>query len=289
MPETSTPALYRSGEGEPLLLLHGFKGTWHQWAQIIPALETGYEVIAPTLPGHHGGPPFEKTGALRLDDAGDAVETQLDALGVGTAHIVGNSMGGGLALELAKRGRARSVVALAPSGGWRADSGESRRLARFFVRQRRLVRAGRAALPMVMGQSATRRLAMRDVMWRGERMAPRAAIDMVMFSMRCAIEGRVIEALFAERAAIDGLEDVRVPTLIAWPEHDRILPMKRHAERFRTEIPGAEFVVLAGTGHVPMWDAPQLVVDTINEFVARQIVAPAPAAPAADAGAPAAG
>jgi pimeloyl-ACP methyl ester carboxylesterase len=270
MTEIVNPGLYRSGAGEPLLLLHGFKGTWHQWEPILASLAGDFEVIAPTLPGHHGGPPFEKTGALRLDDAGDAVEQQLDGLGVGTAHIVGNSMGGGLALELAKRGRARSVVALAPSGGWRADSGESRRLARFFVRQRRLIRAGRATLPMVMARSFSRRLAMRDVMWRGERMSPRAAIEMVRFSTRCAIEGRVIEALFAERAAIDGLEAVRVPTLIAWPQHDRILPMTRHAERFRTEIAGAEFVVLAGTGHVPMWDSPQLVIDTIHGFVTRQ-------------------
>ncbi|HEU0316713.1 MAG TPA: alpha/beta fold hydrolase [Solirubrobacteraceae bacterium] len=273
MTEIVTPGLYRGGQGEPLLLLHGFKGTWHQWAPILPALSASYEVIAPTLPGHYGGPAFEKTGALQMADAGDSVEAQLDDLGVGTAHIVGNSMGGGLALELAKRGRARSVVGLAPSGGWRADSGESRRLARFFVRQRRLVRAGRATLPMVMAQSFSRRLAMRDVMWRGERMTARAAIDMVRASASCAIEGRVIEALFAERAAIDGLDAVRVPTLIAWPEHDRILPMRRHADRFRTEIAGAEFVVLTGTGHVPMWDAPELVVSTIHEFVSRQTAA----------------
>ncbi len=269
MSEIVNPALYRAGQGEPLLLLHGFKGTWHQWQPILDALTADYEVIAPTLPGHHGGPAFEKTGALQLADAGDAVEAQLDDLGVETAHMVGNSMGGGLALELAKRGRARSVVALAPSGGWRPESRESKRLARFFVRQRRLVRAGRAALPMVMSQSGSRRLAMRDVMWRGERMTPRAAMEMVTFSTRCAIEGRVIEALFAERAAIDGLDAVHVPVLIAWPEHDRILPMKRHADRFRTEIAGAEFVVLRDTGHVPMWDEPQLVISTIRDFVSR--------------------
>ena len=52
--------------------------------------------------------------------------------------------------------------------------------------------------------------------------------------------------------------------------------MKKHAERFRTEIDGAEFVILKGTGHVPMWDAPQLVVDTINEFVGRHTAAAAP-------------
>jgi len=273
MPEIITPALYRRGEGEPLLLLHGFKGTWHQWQPILDSLIDRYEVIAPTLPGHDGGPEFQKLGALRLSDAGDAVEAQLDDLGVGSAHIVGSSIGGGIALELAKRGRARSVVALAPAGGWHPESKESRRLARFFVRQRALARAGRPSLPMVMSKGPTRRLALRDIMWRGEHVSAPAAVQMVVSSLRCPVEGRVIAALRANQAAIEGLESGRAPTLIAWPEHDRILPSARHAARFRSEIPGAEFVMLPGTGHVPMWDAPQLVVKTVDDFVSRHIAA----------------
>jgi len=276
MPETITPALYRRGEGEPLLLLHGFKGTWHQWQPVVDFLIDRYEVIAPTLPGHDGGPEFQKQGALRLSDAGDAVEAQLDELGVGSAHIVGSSIGGGIALELAKRGRARSVVALAPAGGWHPESRESRRLARFFVRQRALARAGRPSLAMVMSKGPTRRLALRDIMWRGERVSAPAAVQMVQSSLRCPVEGRVIAALRANQAAIEGLDSVRAPTLIAWPEHDRILPSARHAERFRTEIPGAEFIILAGTGHVPMWDSPQLVVKTVHDFVSRHIAAASP-------------
>ncbi|MEA2370848.1 MAG: hypothetical protein QOH12_1242 [Solirubrobacteraceae bacterium] len=278
MPEIVTPALYRRGEGEPLLLLHGFKGTWHQWQPIVDFLIDRYEVIAPTLPGHDGGPEFLKQGALRLSDAGDAVEAQLDQLGVGSAHIVGSSIGGGIALELAKRGRARSVVALAPAGGWQPGSRESRRLARFFVRQRALARAGRPSLPMVMSKGPTRRLALRDIMWRGERVSAPAAVQMVLSSLRCPVEGRVIAALRANQAAIEGLDSVRAPTLIAWPQHDRILPSARHADRFRTEIPGAEFVMLQGTGHVPMWDAPQLVVKTVDDFVSRHIAAASPSA-----------
>ncbi len=276
MTEIVSPGLYRHGEGEPLLLLHGFKGTWHQWAPITASLTGRYEVIAPTLPGHDGGPEFHKEGALRLVDAGDAVELQLDQLGIDTAHIIGSSIGGGIALELAKRGRARSVVALAPAGGWRPESNESRRLARFFVRQRALVRAGRPSLAMVMRQSRTRRLALRDIMWRGERVLPVDAVQMVVSSTRCAIEGRVIAALKSNTAAIEGLDAVHTPTLIAWPEHDRILPMARHAARFRDEIAGAEFTELKGVGHVPMWDAPVLVVKTIDEFVSRQIAAASP-------------
>ena len=129
-----------------------------------------------------------------------------------------------------------------------------------------------------MRQSRTRRLALRDIMWRGERVAPPAAVQMVVSSMRCPIEGRVIAALRANTAAIEGLDAVHTPTLIAWPQHDRILPMARHAERFRTEIADAEFTMLEGVGHVPMWDAPLLVVKTIDDFVTRQLAAASPTA-----------
>lgn len=280
MTETNTQALFRAGEGEPMVLLHGFKATWHNWRPLVGELTERYEIIAPTLPGHFGGPEFHRTGALQLSDASDALEEQLDGLGVGDAHMVGNSLGGALALEMAKRGRARSVVAIAPAGGWDPATGESRRLARFFVRQRALVRAGRGSLPLIMRGKGSRRLALRDIMWRGERMTAPDAIDLVRWSERCAIEGRVIAALKANRATIDGLDQVRVPTLIAWPERDRILPLRRHAQRFRDEISGVEYIELPGAGHVPMWDTPQLVTDTIEGFVSRHVAGARASAPA---------
>src|ERR1700761_3889446 len=135
-------SLYRAGEGEPIVLLHGFTGHWRHWKPVLADLVARYEVIAPTLSGHNGGPPFPSGAGLeRVADAGDSLEEHLDSLGVGTAHLVGNSMGGALALELAKRGRARTVVALAPAGGWSEGDGEARRLASFFARQQRVTRA----------------------------------------------------------------------------------------------------------------------------------------------------
>src|SRR5262245_43446660 len=110
-----TPA-HRGGEGPPLVLLHGFTGSWRVWELVLPALERRHDVLAPTLPGHAGGPPLE--GELSHDLVPDAIERAMDAAGFGTAHIVGNSVGGYVALKLAARGRARSVVALAPAGGW---------------------------------------------------------------------------------------------------------------------------------------------------------------------------
>ena len=115
-----SPALYRAGAGEPLVLIHGFTATWRCWLPVLGLLAPRFEVIAPTLHGHDGGPP-SPPGAETLAQAADHFESLLDALGVGTAHLAGNSLGGALALELAKRGRARSVVAISPGGGWEED------------------------------------------------------------------------------------------------------------------------------------------------------------------------
>ena len=280
MPEIS-PALYRAGQGEPLVLLHGFMGTWHHWRPVLADLIPYFEVIAPTLSGHHGGPPFEKTGELTIAHAGDSLEEHLDELGVERAHFAGNSMGGALAIEMAKRGRALSVVGLAPGGGWRHEEGEGRRLVRLFKRQRRLAKMSARQLPVIARRPIVRRIAMRDVMRHGEQVAPADVVDIVKASLDCAIFERVLETIASGRALHTDLDRVATPTLIAWPEHDRILPMSRHSDRFRKEIPDVEFRVLEGVGHVPMWDDARLVAETIRAFAERHAAAAqAEAAPA---------
>ena len=267
MPEIS-PSLYRAGQGEPLVLLHGFMSAWYQWRPVLADLVPHFEVIAPTLAGHLGGPPYDEEENT-LAAAGDAMERRLDELGAGRAHLVGNSMGGALVLKLAKRGRALSVVALAPGGGWAPDSGEAERLARLFARQRRLSRGFAPIVPAVIRSPLLRRLALRDVMYHGELVPPADVVQMMRASLGCTIFAQVLDALRSDRARIADLEHITAPTLIAWPRHDRMLPMSRHADRFRAEIPGVEFRVLEGVGHVPTWDNPQLVAGLIRDFVAR--------------------
>ena len=98
------------GSGEPMLLLHPFMMSQNVWKKAAPLIaETRrYEVFAPTMPGHNGGvkgPFFLHSGALA-----DDVERRMDALGWDTAHIVGNSLGGWVAFELERRGRARTLT-----------------------------------------------------------------------------------------------------------------------------------------------------------------------------------
>ncbi len=268
-------SLYRAGEGEPVVLLHGFTGHWRHWKPVLPDLAARYEVIAPTLSGHNGGPAYPSgIGLRKLADAGDSLERHLDELEVGTAHLVGNSMGGSLALELAKRGRARSVVAISPGGGWELGSPEPERIVRFFARQMRIVRASRKQIPRLMRRPRARKLAMRDIMRHGELISPPDAVDMSLDPLGCTVVDDVLSSLRAGRGHVEDLDQVAAPTLVAWAELDRILPLATCSARFRREIPDGEFRVLSRVGHVPMWDDTQLVVDTIADWVAAHVAPP---------------
>lgn len=280
-------ALYRAGSGEPVLLLHGFTGTWHHWRPLLEPLAARYEVIAPTLAGHDGGPPYPPDCDITFTQGADSLEQHLDELGVDSAHIVGNSMGGALALELAKRGRARTVVALAPAGGWTDGDGETRRLARFFARQLWITKAMAPRLPRIMSRPRARRLALRDAMRRGEKLTPSEALDLALTSIRCEIADRAIAGLRGDRIlALAELDRIACPVLLASPQFDRILPAERHAPRLRREIPGVEARTLLGCGHVPMWDDTTTLVSMISEFVDRHAgpVAPPEQPAVADAG-----
>jgi pimeloyl-ACP methyl ester carboxylesterase len=273
-------SLYRCGEGEPVVLLHGFTGHWRHWKPVLADLVPRYEVIAPTLSGHNGGPAYPSgLGLRKVADAGDSLEHHLDELGVGTAHFVGNSMGASLALELAKRGRARSVVAISPGGGWEPGSPEPERIARFFARQMRMVRVSRKQIPRLMRRPGARKLAMRDIMRHGELISPADAVDMSLDPLGCTVVNDVLVSLRAGRGHVEDLDQVAAPTLIAWAELDRILPLATCSARFKREIPNAQFRVLPRVGHVPMWDDTRLVVKTITDWVEGHLARPLAAHP----------
>ena len=111
---TAPLSLARSGAGEPLLLLHGWGSSRRDFTAVLPALSERFEVLNVDLPGAGRSP--HVTGRPTVGAITDAVERTLDAEGVGRVHVLGNSLGARVALELASRGRARSVVAIAPSG-----------------------------------------------------------------------------------------------------------------------------------------------------------------------------
>jgi len=284
MPEpTISPALYRAGEGEPLVLIHGFTATWRCWLPVLAELVPRFEVIAPTLHGHDGGgalPAHEKPYSIAR--AADFLEEHLDALGVGTAHLAGNSMGGALALELAKRGRARSVVGISPAGGLRpGDTAAADQVIKVFTRMQKTTSKSLKLLPKVMARPGLRRIALRDVMTRGHQVPAAEAIALARSSVRCEIVEDVYAVLRAGDAALHDLQSIDVPVLVTWGDKDRILPIGVHSPRLREEIEGLEFRVTPGVGHTPMWDDPGLFATTIGDFAARAAGRASASAPAA--------
>ena len=268
MPELSDRR-YRAGEGEPLVLVHGFTATWRCWLPIIAELVPRFEVIAPTLPGHDGGPPPPGGPAHSSEEAADHFEQMLDELGIDTAHFAGNSMGGAISLEMAKRGRARSVVAISPGGGWHPDDkAEGERIIKWFARNQRLARFSLPRLPQIMNRPGSRRLALRDVMVRGDQVPRDQAIQLVRSSIKCTVVEDVFAAIRSGAGLLRDLDKIECPVLVTWGDKDRILPMAKHSQRFRDEIPGVEFRVHKRIGHTPMWDAPSLIASTIGDFAA---------------------
>jgi pimeloyl-ACP methyl ester carboxylesterase len=267
MATENSPALYRAGEGEPLVLVHGFTATWRCWLPVLAELVPRFEVIAPTLHGHDGGPPPPDGPAHSIAHAADHFEAMLDGLGVDTAHFAGNSMGGALSLEMAKRGRARSVVAISPGGGWAADdTAEPARIIKWFARTQKLGKASDKYTERVMRRPAMRRFAMRDVMTRGDQMPASEAVLLARSSLRCTVVDDVFETIRSGSARVVDLEKVDCPVLVAWGSKDRILPMDKHADGFRRGIRGVQFQVLPGVGHTPMWDDPAGITALIADF-----------------------
>ncbi len=282
MPEpTISPALYRAGEGEPLVLIHGFTATWRCWLPVLAELVPRFEVIAPTLHGHDGGSPVPRNDQpFGIARAADHLEEHLDELGIGTAHLVGNSMGGALAFELAKRGRARSVVGISPAGGMRpGDDAAAKRVIKVFTRMQTTTSKSLGLLPKVMARPGLRRLALRDVMTSGHHVPATEALALARSSVRCDVVEDVYAVLRSGEASVLELDKIDVPVLITWAPKDRILPIDAHSPRLREEIRGVEFRVTPGVGHTPMWDDPGLFATTIADFVTNVATkTPVPAA-----------
>jgi pimeloyl-ACP methyl ester carboxylesterase len=192
----------------------------------------------------------------------------MDAAGFDSAHLVGNSLGGWIALELAMRGRARSVVGISPAGGWDAGTREERRLRGLFTRSHRLSKALLPWVDTLMRRPRLRRALLSRLAVRGELVPPAVAAQLVRDAVACPIYFELMDAILRDGTpqAFGGLS---VPVLLAWGTRDRILPSPRYASRLREMLPAAAWVELPGLGHVPMSDDPELVARTIAEFVAR--------------------
>jgi pimeloyl-ACP methyl ester carboxylesterase len=203
-------------------------------------------VLAPTLAGHAGGPPFD-------GDVVGAAERALDDAGFETAHLVGNSLGGHVALQLAARGRARTVVAFAPAGGWADDS--DRELLGFQRALHAQMKAAAPHAPAVLATDAGRRRATELLTVRYEHIPAELLAHQALGGAVCDAPALLAHA---ERGdwTLDA-ERIACPVRIVWGAEDRLLPWPSAAERYRRDwLPHADWVVLDGVGHCPQLDVP---------------------------------
>lgn len=245
----AAPALAR--QTAPVVLIHGFGADRSVWRQIVPLLQSGIDTISLDLPGHGAE---AARPASSIEEIAFLLSDRLEDMGVGSAHLVGHSLGGAAALALARLGRftVRSVTLLAPGGlGPEINAGFLAGLARATTVQAlerwlTVMVGDPSALPVGYAQGALRQL---------EKTGNRDALT------------AMAESLFPDGTQgfdlADALGELAVPTRLIWGRLDRVIPAA-HAAR----APGFTAVhLLDGVGHVPQIEAPALTARLITETV----------------------
>jgi pimeloyl-ACP methyl ester carboxylesterase len=228
---------------------------------VLPALERHHDVLALTLAGHAGGPPLDG----EVDDAvlADAVERALDEAGLGSAHLVGNSLGGYVALQLATRGRARTVVALAPAGGW-APRDESFGVALdYFATMQELLEGAAPNAEAILSSERGRRRATESIATNFEHIPT----ELLAHQMRGAASCPGVFPLLDHARHVGWRFDperITCPVRVVWGTQDKLLLWPSAAASFRHDwLPHADWVELEGIGHCPQLDTPLVTAELI--------------------------
>jgi pimeloyl-ACP methyl ester carboxylesterase len=245
------------------VLLHGFTDTWRTWELMLPALARHHDVLALTLAGHTGGPRLD--GAVTHDVLADAIEHAMDDAGFQTADLVGNSLGGYLALQLAARGRAESVIALAPAGGWTPGDPAFDDVIRSFGTLQALLRLAAPNAERIVITEAGRRWATQLIVTNSDHIPAELIAHQMVGIAACPAAPEMIDYAVRVGYPLDA-DRVTCPVRIVWGTEDRLLPWPSGAARYRAMFPLAEWVVLDGVGHCPQLDVPLEAAQLVLEF-----------------------
>jgi pimeloyl-ACP methyl ester carboxylesterase len=265
-----TRAPIHLGSGEPVLLLHPFLISQVVWQTVAQQLaDTGhYEVFAPTMAGHNGGP-HSGTWFMSSSVLADHVERQLDELGWNTAHIVGNSLGGWVAFELERRGRARTVTGIAPAGGWTRWAPTKFEVIAKFVMGMPVWALTRWLGPRSLRLPLSRRLATLPISGSPDGVSETDLEAIVDDVAHCPAYFQ----LLVKSLLLPGLLDLArtaVPAHLVICEKDRVFPGPRSHRYFEAQLPvGTQITRLEGLGHIPMFEAPGRITEVISDFLAE--------------------
>ncbi len=257
-----------AGDGaEPLVLLHGLGSTREDFAALRPRLAREFDVFLVDLPGHGRSRPAPVKPTVAA--VTDCFEADLDALGLDRVHLLGNSLGGRIALELAVRHRARSVVALAPSG---LATSPERFYEGMILSGARLVLRTMTPLITPLSKLASGRA----FLLAGLRAHPAKASPE---------EARAVEGGFAGARGYwrmlwwsvltdvpTRLAGIDCPVILAQGTADLIAAGQ--APRFLLAVPGSVFRPLPSAGHAPQSDSPDEIIALVHEAVRRSEARP---------------
>ena len=245
------------GRGPAILFVHGLSGCWPNWLEQLSAFSPTNRVIAADLPGFGHSP--GQGGEISMEGYAALLDGLLEQLGEQRATVVGNSMGGLIAAELAAShpGRVERLVLISPAG---ISTYANRLTQRTMPVLRRLdqVLALAAAWSAANSDAITRRprmrrLALSGVVRHPERLSPQLAAEQV--------RGAGTDGFLAAFEAIleydvrPRLAAISCPALVVWGTDDRLIPV-RDADEFANAIAGAQKVVYPDTGHMAMLERP---------------------------------
>jgi len=249
-----------SGDGPPLVLLHGLGSSSKAFAAVVPGLAEHFTTYSVDLPGHgRSALPDELGEDISPGDLAAAVGRWMDALGLDRMHVAGNSMGGWVALEVAADGRALSVTALCPAGLWEP----LRRRSPLMDINRSFARITSPAIPVLARSPLARAIGFRHTVERPEMLTP----EITSTAVRDLIAAEAYDAAHdgMVNRSFDRSDEVPddVPVVIAFGDHDRIIPAIAGRERHHSPV-HARWITLERCGHVPMWDVPEETVALIR-------------------------
>jgi len=251
-------AYERFGTGEPLVLVHGITHRRQAWYPVAERLAEHREVILFDLPGHGESPDLVPNGRPVKDQLQDHLLELFFELDLDRPHIAGNSLGGRIALEAAADGLVSSATGLSPAGFWKGDRDFAYIRAHFAA----LITAARLASPAasyLTRSDLVRKLMLSSIMVHGHRLDA----EHVVGDLRSMVRARTaLKTIIGGAYPFDGEIAADIPLTIAWGSKDRLL-LPYQAERARRQLPQADHVWLEGSGHVPMVDDVQGVVDVL--------------------------
>ncbi|MER7644059.1 MULTISPECIES: alpha/beta fold hydrolase [unclassified Streptomyces] len=257
-PKTVTVSYARVGRGEPLLLLHGIGHHRQAWDPVLDVLATERDVIAVDLPGFGASPALPEGLSYDLPTTAAVFGAFCEALELDRPHVAGNSLGGLMALELAREKLVRSVTALSPAGFW--SQAERRYAFGVLLTMRQIAR--RMPLPLVekLARTAAGRTALTSTIYaRPGRRSPEAVVAETLALVNAPGFDDTLRAGTSVRFT-DDLPGI--PVTVAWGTQDRLL-LRRQGVRAKRLMPRSRLVRLPGCGHCPMNDDPALVARVI--------------------------